>query len=118
MRSDSKMELDRTCNEEEQRVTALEWRPVSKSQLDQKQHGGEWLKTKGEQLGSGRARLSELWQQTEVDGKTISKPCVPYGTKRHRNERKPSGLPVLAKSASYDWLFPDSCGICNDLKIT
>ena len=45
-----KMELDWTYNEEEQRNTVLQhWSGDQKGggdQVDQKQHGGEWLKTK------------------------------------------------------------------------
>ena len=48
-------------NSEEHCVTALEWRPEGKRRPAQpKQHGGEWLNTKDEQLGGSRGQLSEL----------------------------------------------------------
>ena len=52
--------------------------------VDPKQHGGEWLKVKGKQLGGSHGRMSEPSQQTVVGGKRMSKPYVPYGIKRYR----------------------------------
>ena len=49
-----KMELDWTYNEEGQRG-ALRY-----SKVDQKQHGGDWLRTTGEQLDGSHGQLSEL----------------------------------------------------------
>jgi len=49
-----------------------------------RQHGGEWLKMKGKQLGGSHGRMSEPLQQTIVVGKRMSKPYVPYGIKRFR----------------------------------
>ena len=46
MRSDAEEELDRTYNEEEQRGSG--GHRGGGDQVDQKQHGGEWLKTKDE----------------------------------------------------------------------
>ena len=51
---------------------------------DPKQHGGEWLKMKGKQLGGSHGRLLEPSQQTVVGGRRMSKPYVPYGMKRYR----------------------------------
>ena len=50
------MELDWSHNEERQRGTlrysfGVETRREEKDQVSQKQHGGEWLRMKGEQLG-------------------------------------------------------------------
>ena len=51
--------------------------------VNPKQHGGEWLKMKGKQLGGSHGRMSEPSQQTVVGGKRMSRPYVPYGIKRY-----------------------------------
>ena len=72
-------------DKEEYCVTALEWRPEGKEGLvDPKQHGREWLRMKGKQLGGSHGRMSETSLQTVVVGKRMSKPYVPYGIKRYR----------------------------------
>ena len=70
-------------DKEEHCITALEQRPEGKRRPG-RQHGGEWLKIKGKQLGGNHGRMSEPSQQTVVDGKRMSKPYVPYGIKRYR----------------------------------
>ena len=55
-----------------------------KDWVNQKQHGGGWLKMKGKQLGGCHGQMLEPSQQIVVGGKRMSKPYVPYGWERYR----------------------------------
>ena len=82
----SKMELDWSHNEERQRGTlrysfGMDNQKEGEDQVDQKQHGGEWLRMKDERQVAVMSDCHSPSRKIVVDGRRM--PYVPYGMERH-----------------------------------
>lgn len=74
------MELDQSnskIKETNECAAALVWTPEGRRKRDQKQHCDRWWRLNGTMPGGATRTRHAVQPQTDINGKTMSKPYVP-----------------------------------------